>query len=169
MRRKMIAISVVAAIALAATLWRVRAQQSTSPDLSGEWEFVSAVGTTPPDEFVMKTDQSATTFRVHSRWKEPGNGEYGLLLVGLLTPELAFSIGGGEDLNQSGPFVIHSKTQWKDARLITKWNTSEFGGLSFEGEWVRSVSLDGWESTLEIHARSSQGRRADAVLLFRKK
>jgi hypothetical protein len=169
MKRKMIAISAVTTIALAATLWRVRAQQSTPPDLSGEWELVSAVGTTPPDEFVMKTDQSATTFRVHSRWKEPANGEYGLMLVGLLTPELTFSIGGGEDLNQSGPFVIHSKTQWRDARLITKWNTSELLGVSFEGEWVRSVSADGRESTLEIHAKSSQGRRADAVLLFRKK
>jgi hypothetical protein len=169
MRRKIIATSAVATIVLAVTLWKVKAQQPTQPDLSGEWELVSAVGTTPPDEFVMKTDQSATTFRVHSRWKEPGNGEYGLMLVGLLTPELTFSIGGGEDLNQSGPFVIHSKTQWRDARLMTTWNTSELLGVSFEGEWVRSVSADGRESTLEIHAKSSQGRRADAVLLFRKK
>jgi len=169
MRRKIIATSAVATIVLAVTLWKVKAQQPTQPDLSGEWELVSAVGTTPPDEFVMKTDQSATTFRVHSRWKEPGNGEYGLMLVGLLTPELTFSIGGGEDLNQSGPFVIHSKTQWRDARLMTTWNTSELLGVSFEGEWVRSVSAGGRESTLEIHAKSSQGRRADAVLLFRKK
>ena len=169
MRRKMIAISAVATIALAATLWRVRAQPSTPPDLSGEWELVSAVGTTPPDEFVIKTDQSASTFRVHSRWKEPGNGQYGLMLVGLLTPELTFSIGGGEDLNQSGPFVIHSRTQWRDAHLITTWNTSELLGMSFEGEWVRSVSAGSRESTLEIHAKSSQGQRADAVLLFRKK
>ena len=169
MRRKMIAISAVATLALAATLWRVRAQQPTPPDLSGEWELVSAVGTTPPDDFVMKTDQSATTFRVHSGWKEPGNGQYGLMLVGLLTPELTFSIGGGEDLNQSGPFVIHSKTHWRDAHLITTWNTSEFLGASFEGEWVHSVSAGGRESTLEIHAKSSQGQRADALLLFRKK
>ncbi len=169
MRRKIIAISAVATIVLAVTLWKVRAQPPAPPDLSGEWELVSAVGTTPLDEFVMKTDQSATTFRVHSRWKEPGNGEYGLMLVGLLTPELTFSIGGGEDLNQSGPFVIHSKTQWRDARLITTWQSSELLGVSFEGEWVRSASADGRESTLEIHAKSSQGRRADAALLFRKK
>ena len=169
MRRTIIAISAVATVALAATLRRVRAQPSIRPDLSGEWEFVSAVGTTPPDEFVMKTDQSATTFRVHSRWKEPENGAYGLMLVGLLTPELTFSVGGVEEMNQSGPFVIHSKTQWRGARLITTWNTSEFGGMSFEGEWVRSVSADGRESTLEIHAKSSQGRRAEAVLRFRKK
>ena len=169
MRRKFIAIWAVATIALAATLWRVKAQQSTPPDLSGEWELVSAVGTTPPNELVMKTDQSATTFRVHSRWNEPRNGKYGLMLVGLLTRELTFSIGGGEDLNQSGPFVIHSKTQWRDARLITAWNTSELLGVSFEGEWVRSVSANGRDSTWQIHAKSSQGQRADAVLLFRKK
>jgi len=169
MRRKMIAISAVATLALAATLWKARAHQSTPPDLSGEWGLVSAAGTTPPDEFVMKTDQSATSFRVHAHWKEPENGKYGLTLVGLLTPELTFSIGGGEDLNQSGPFVIHSKTYWRDAHLITEWNTSEFLGTSFKGEWDRSVSAGGRESTLEIHATSSQGQRADAVLLFRKK
>ena len=164
----MIAISAVATIALAAMLWRVSAQPSTPRDLSGEWELVSAVGTTPPEEFVMKMDQTTTTFHVHSRWKEPATGEYGLMLVGLLTPELIFSIGGGEDLNQSGPFVIHSRTQWRNAHLITKWNTSELLGVSFEGEWVQSVSADGRESTLEIHAKSSQGRRAEATLLFRK-
>ena len=169
MRRTMIAISAVAAIALAAAFWKVKAEQSTTPDLSGEWQLGSAVGTTPPDNFVMKIEQSATTLSVHSQWREPRNGQYGLTLVGLLTPELTFSIGGGEDLNQSGPFAIHSKTQWRDAHLVTNWSTSELVGMSFEGEWAGSVSADGRELSLEIHARSSQGQRGDAVLLFRKK
>lgn len=166
--RRIIAISAIGTIALVATLWKGRAQPSAPPDLSGEWELVSAVGTTPPVGFVMQTNQSSTTFRVNSHWREPEHGEYGLTLVGLLTPELTFSADGREDLNQSGPFVIHSKTRWNGARLITIWNTSEFLRVSFEGRWVRSLSADGRELTLEIYAKSSQGRHSDAVLKFRK-
>jgi len=65
--------------------------------------------------------------------KEPKNGEYGLTIVGLVAPELIFFTDGREDLNQAGPFVIHSKTRWSGTRLITKWSTSELMGVSFEG------------------------------------
>jgi hypothetical protein len=169
MKRKVIAISAFGVIAFVATLWKVRAQQSAQPDLSGEWELVSAVGTTLPDGFVMQVNQSSTTLRVHSHWMEPENGEYGLTIVGLLAPELIFSTDRREDLNQAGPFVIHSKTRWSGTRLITKWSTSELMGVSFEGQWVRSVSADGRESTLEVHADSSPRRHSDASFKFRKK
>jgi hypothetical protein len=101
--------------------------------------------------------------------KEPKNGEYGLTIVGLVAPELIFFTDGREDLNQAGPFVIHSKTRWSGTRLITKWSTSELMGVSFKGQWVRSVSADGRESTLEVHADSSPRRHSDASLKFRKK
>jgi hypothetical protein len=132
MRRKVIAISAFGVKAFVATLWKGRAQQSAQPDLSGEWELVPAVGTLP-DGFVMQVNQSSTTLCVHSHCMEPENGEYGLPIVGLLAPELIFSTNGREDLNQAGPFVIHSKTQWSGTRLITKWSTSELMGVSFEG------------------------------------
>jgi len=53
--------------------------------------------------------------------------------------------------------VIHSKTRWNGARLITTWNTSELLGVSFE----RPVGpfpcpQNGRALTLEIHANSSQ-------------
>ena len=169
MRRRAIAFSAIGVIALAATVWRARAQQPVPADLSGEWELASAEGTTPPDGFVMQVNQSATTLRVNSHWKEPGNGQYPLTLVGLLAPVLTLSTDGREDLNQAGPFVIHSRTRWNDGRLITTWSTSEFSGMSFEGQWVRSLSADGRESTLEVHASSSKGEHADAALKFRKK
>jgi hypothetical protein len=168
MRRKIIAILAIGTIALAATLWKAWARQMARPDLSGEWRLASAVGTSPPDGLVMQANQSSTTFRVNSYWREPENGQYGLTLTGLLTPELTFSLDGHEDLNQAGPLVIHSKTRWNEARLVTAWSTSEFLTVSFEGQWVRSVSADGPELTLEIHAKSSQGRYSDAVLKFRK-
>jgi hypothetical protein len=169
MRRRVIAISAIGTIALVAMVWKGRAQQSARPDFSGEWELVSAAGTTPPAGFVMQTNQSSTTFGVKAHWTGPENGAYGLTLVGLVAPELTFSMDGREDLNQTGPLAIHSKTRWNGARLITTWKTSEFLGVSFEGQWVHSVSADGRELTLEIHANSSQGRHSDAALKFRKK
>src|SRR5947207_3516133 len=152
MRRRLIAISAIGTIALATTVWKGRARQSAPPDFSGEWQIVSAVGATAPDGFVMRANQSSTALRVTAHWTKPQNGEYGLTLVGLITPALSLSINGREDLNQAGPFVIHSKTRWSGARLITTWNTSEFLGVGFAGQWIRSVSADGRELTLEIRA-----------------
>ena len=117
----------------------------------------------------MRVNQSSTELRISSRWKEPENGQYPLTLVGLLTPKLTFSSDGREDLNQAGPFVIHSKTRWNGTRLTTTWSTSELMGTTFNGQWIRSVSADGRESTLDMHATSSQGRRSDASLKFRRK
>jgi hypothetical protein len=169
MRRRVIAISAIGTIALATTLWEGRAQQSAPPNLSGEWVPVSAAGTKPPDNFVVQMSQSSATLRVASHWTQPENGQYGLTLVGLLAPEMTFFMDGREDLNQAGPFVLHSRTRWDGARLVTSWNTSEFHGVSFDGEWVRSVSADGREFTLDIHANSSQGQHTEAMLKFRSK
>ena len=167
MRRGVIAVAAIGTVALAATLWKGRAQQSALPDFSGEWQLVSAAGTTPPDGFVMQTNQSSRVLRVTTHWTEPENREYGLTLVGLITPELTLSMDGREDRNQAGPFVLHSRTRWNGTRLITSWHTSEFLGVTFEGQWVRSLSADGRETRL-VHANSSQGRHSDAVLKFRK-
>ncbi|HEY2013106.1 MAG TPA: hypothetical protein VGH38_06360 [Bryobacteraceae bacterium] len=169
MSRRVIAISAIGTIALMATIWEGKAQQTAPPDFSGGWELVSASGTTPPEGFSLQMNQTSTALQVQSSWTPAASGQYGLTLIGLLTPELTFTVDGREDLNQAGPFVIHSKTRWSGARLITAWNTSEYQGTSFEGQWVRSSSADGREFTLEVHANSSQGQHSDAVLKFRKK
>src|SRR5712691_9461429 len=156
MRRKVISFAAVGAIVLAVALWKGRAQQSSVPDFSGDWRVVSATGTTPPEEFTMQVKQSSTSLRVTAHWTEPANGEYGLTLLGLTTPEVILSTDGRENLNQVGPFVLHARTLWSGARLITNWTTSEFLGASFQGQWVRSLSADGHEMTIEIHANRSE-------------
>lgn len=138
------------------------------PDFSGEWKLVSATGTSPPDEILVQFKQSVTALNVTTQWQEPPNGQYGLTLLGVVTPELKLSTDGREDLNQAGPFVLHSRTRWNGTRLLTSWKTSEFLGSSFHGEWIRSLSGDGRELTWEIHANSSLGQHSDAVLTFRR-
>ena len=145
-----------------------RAQEAKRPTLSGYWILEAAKGTTAPEGLALRVDQSAGALTVGARWKEPENGQYGLTLAGLLSPKLTFSLDGREDLNQSGPFVLRSKTAWSGNRLVTGWHTSEYLGMSFEGRWIHSLSADGQELILEIHGKSSQGRSADAVLRFRR-
>src|SRR5437016_1742419 len=158
MKRRVITFAAVGATVLALALWKGRAQQSAVPDFSGDWRVVSATGTTPPEEFSMQVTQSSTSLHVTAHWTEPANGQYGLTLLGLTTPEVTLSTDGREDLNQAGPFVFHARTLWSGALLVTNWTTSEFSGASFQGEWVRSLSADGHEMTIEIRANSSKGR-----------
>ena len=169
MRRRVISSAAVGAIVLTVALWRGRAQQSAVPDFSGEWRVVSATGTTTPEEFTMQVTQSSTSLHVTAHWAEPANGQYGLTLLGLTTPDVILSTDGREDLNQVGPFVLHARTLWSGARLITNWNTSESLGASFQGQWVRFLSADGHEMTIEIHANSSKGQHSDAVLKFQRR
>jgi hypothetical protein len=169
MRQKVGLIAAIGIIVLAAAFWRGRAQEAGVPDFSGEWQLVSATGTVPPDGFVMQGKQSSTALQLNARWTEPKNGEYGLTLIGLTTPEVILSTDGREDLNQAGPFVLHTRTRWDGARLITSWNTSEFLGVRFQGQWVRFLSPDGHEMTIEIHATSSKGQHSEAALKFHKR
>jgi hypothetical protein len=124
------------------------------------------MGAEPPDGLVMHVNQSSMALLIT---EEHQDGQTGLTLLGLTAPELILRTDGREDLNQAGPFVLHARTLWSGARLVTNWNTSEFLGVSFRGQWVRFLSADGREMTIEIHADSSTGERSDAVLKFKKR
>ena len=162
-------IPAAAALTALAILWTVRAQRTSHPDLTGVWELVSASGTTTPPGFVMRATQSDGSLRVASEWTPPEDGKYGLTLIGVTVPQAAFSFNGSEDVNQAGPFVVHSNTRWEGPRLVTAWNTSEFRGTSFKGTWTRSLSEDGRTLTLQISADSSEGKHSEAVLKFSKR
>ena len=166
MRKKVISVVLVGICLLVGVLWKGRAQQVGGADFSGEWRVVSARETTPPDRFVMRIEQSSMALRIT---EEHQDGQTGLTLLGLTAPDVVLSTDGREDLNQDGPFVIHSKTVWSGARLVTNWSTSEFLGTSFQGQWVRFLSADGREMTIEIHADSSKGQHSDAVLKFQRR
>jgi hypothetical protein len=166
MRKKVFSVPVVGICLLVVVLWKGRAQQAAVRDFSGEWRVVSATGATPPDGFVMHVNQSSTALRIT---EEHQDGQTGLTLLGLTAPEVSLSTDGREDLNQAGPFVLHARTLWNGAKLITNWTTSEFLGVSFQGQWVRILSADGREMTIEIHADSSKGQHSDAVLKFKKR
>jgi len=51
----------------------------------------------------MQTNQSSTALASRRTGRNPRMAKLGLTLVGLITPELTFSMDGREDLNQAGP------------------------------------------------------------------
>lgn len=139
------------------------------PDFSGHWVLSSALGTTPVDGLALEIQQIRDALQIKATWQNPSNGQFGLTLLGIVTPLARFTMGGQEDLNQVGPFVLHSRTHWVDDRLVTTWNTSEFQGHRYHGTWTRSLSEDGGEQTLLIEGLSGNGLRSQAVLKFRKR
>jgi hypothetical protein len=165
MRKNVFSLAVVGICLLVGALWKGRAQPAQVPDFSGEWRVVSATGAAPPDGFVMHVQQSSMALRITEQHQD---AQTGLTLLGLTSPEVSLSTDGREDLNQAGPFVLHVRSQWSGARLITNWTTSEYLGVSFQGQWVRFLSADGREMTIEIHANSSKGQHSDAVLKFQR-
>lgn len=145
------------------------AQAPAHPDFGGEWELSAALGAAPPPGLALRIEQSKDVVQIHSSWQEPRSGQYGLTLLGVVVPELRLRIGDEEDLMQVGPFVLHYRTHWDADRLVTKWTTSEFQGVSFDGTWTRALAPGGRRHTLQINAVSSNGGRSAAMLTFRKR
>jgi hypothetical protein len=138
------------------------------PDLNGDWRLLRPLGVWAPAGLVVKIQQTAIAVRFETRWEEPKNRQYGLTLLGIVTPNFRLSTADTEDINQVGPFVFHSHSHWEGDRLITQWRTSSFEGFSFQGTWKRYLSADGKEMIVEIAALSSEGKKSDATLLFRR-
>ena len=141
---------------------------AADPDLHGDWRLLRPLGVWAPAGFAVTIRQSAGAIQFHSRWDEPKDAQYSLTLLGIVTSEFRSTTAAGEDINQVGPFVFHSRSRWQDGRLITEWRTSEFEGFSFQGTWRRYLSADGREMIVEIAAVSSQGKKAEATLVFRR-
>ena len=124
-----------------------------------------AAASPPPPPISVERGASSAGAR---RRGEVGEKRQGVTLLGIVTPELRLSTTGAEDLNQVGPFVLHSRSRWEGEKLITEWNSSSFQGQSFRGSWTRRLSADGRQMILEIAATSGTGTYSHAQLVFRR-
>lgn len=141
---------------------------AAAPDFSGKWRLLNPNLVNAPEGFRVTIQQSGGTMQISARWEEPKNGQYALTLLGVITPELRLSTANQAEMNQVGPFVLHSRSRWEGNRMVTEWNTSPYIGQSFQGTWTRWLSGDGREMTLEIAATSSAGKKSGATLVFRR-
>jgi hypothetical protein len=135
--------------------------------LDGKWTLDKSFGVTPPQNFSTQVERANNQVTIRSHWDEPANGQYGLTLMGLTTPQFIVDTSGREQAAQVGPYVFHYKSAWENGKLVTHWTTSEFMGSSFHGTWTRGVSKDGSTQTLDIDASSSL-QMSRARLIFRR-
>lgn len=135
--------------------------------IEGKWTLDKSFGVTPPQNFSTEVEKGKDRITLRSRWDEPENGQHGLTLIGVTTPNFIIDTTGREQAAQVGPFVFHYRSAWENGKLVTRWTTSEFMGSSFQGTWTRAVSRDGSTQTLDIDASSSL-QISRARLIFRR-
>lgn len=105
---------------------------------------------------------------VKSKYAEPKNAMYPLMWVGIMAAEVPLSTDGSEKVNQIGPFTHVSKTSIDGNRMTTDWRANMENG-HVEGQWIRTVSADGREMTLQIISKASDGRNMDQTLVFKRR
>jgi hypothetical protein len=137
----------------------------------GKWELDKnkTQATGAPEDFSFEIKQNGNSgIIVASKYREPRNSVYPLMWVGIMTYELPLSTDGSLKTNQIGPFAHVSKTTVNGNKMVTDWQASmDKGGV--QGQWIRTVSPDGREMTLQVISKASDGRNMDQTLFFKRK
>lgn len=105
---------------------------------------------------------------IKSKYQEPKNAIYPLLWVGIMTYELELTTDGSEKVTQIGPFAHNSKTRINGNKMVTDFVATNGTG-KVDGQWIRTLSPDGKEMTLQVLSRASDGRKLDQTLVFKRK
>jgi hypothetical protein len=137
----------------------------------GKWELdkKKTQATGAPEDLNFEIKQNGNNgIIVASKYREPRNSVYPLMWVGIMTYELPLSTDGSPKTNQIGPFAHVSKTTVNGNKMVTDWQASmDKGGV--QGQWIRTVSADGREMTLQVISKASDGRNMDQTLFFKRK
>ncbi|MGH9632737.1 MAG: hypothetical protein ACRD7E_30910 [Bryobacteraceae bacterium] len=137
----------------------------------GNWEMdrkrsPDAAGA--PDNLKQEIQVNGDQVVIRSDFKQPEDGVYPLLWVGIMvTQDLKLSNNGQQVENQIGPFAHVSRTKIDGKSMVTEWTAAHEGG-SVNGKWTRTLSAGGKELTLDIYAKSSDGRVLNKKLLFKR-
>jgi len=121
-----------------------------------------------PEDLQMEIKQEGPRLIVKSKYREPRDAVYPLLWVGIMTYELELTTDGTEKVNQIGPFAHNSKTRIEGNKMTTEFVASNGEG-KVQGQWIRTLSPDQKEMTLQVLAQASDGRKLDQTLVFRRK
>jgi hypothetical protein len=137
----------------------------------GKWELdkkkTQAVGA--PEDLKCEIEGNGSNgLVIKSQYREPKNAVYPMLWVGIMTYELPLSTDGSQKQNQIGPYAHVSKTILTGNKMTTDWTAAMENGR-VEGQWIRSLSPDGKEMTLQIISKASDGRNMNQTLVFKRK
>jgi hypothetical protein len=136
----------------------------------GKWELDKKAqqGVGGPEDLQVELKQDGPKLVVKSKYKEPKSAVYPLLWVGIMTYELELTTDGTEKVNQIGPFAHNSKTTIDGNKMTTDFTAANEGG-KVEGQWIRTLSDDGKQMTMQVLATASDGRKLDQTLVFKRK
>lgn len=121
-----------------------------------------------PEDLQVELKQEGSKLIVKSKYQEPKSAVYPLLWVGIMTYELELTTDGTEKVTQIGPFAHNSKTRIEGNKMTTDFVASNDTG-KVEGQWIRTLSDDGRQMTLQVLTNASDGRKLDQTLVFRRK
>jgi hypothetical protein len=137
----------------------------------GKWKLdkdrTNAIGFPENLECEIKAE-GANGLVIKSKFREPKNAVYPLMWVGIMTHELPLSTDGSEKTNHIGPFTHLSKTKVEGNRMVTDWTATMDNG-HVQGQWIRTLSPDGKEMTVQIISKASDGRNMDQTLVMRRR
>lgn len=139
--------------------------------LEGKWVMDSKripSGTFAPAHLIQEIKMNGGQVIVESRYEEPKNGIYPIFWVGLMTQKLQLSTDGSEVMNQVGPYAHKSKTTLEGNKMVTEWVAVNDPG-QVQGQWIRTLSGDGKEMTMNLKGKASDGRVIDATFVFVRK
>ena len=161
----------VLTLALGLAALPVAANTADLAGFEGKWRLdkkKSQMKGGPEDlEYEIKKDGDSGLV-IKSKYREPKSAIYPLMWVGIMTYELPLSIDGSEKVNQIGPFAHASKTRIDGKKMVTDWRATMENG-HVEGQWIRTLSDDGKQMTLQIISKASDGRNMDQTLIMQRR
>ena len=164
-------LNVITAVLFSAILvTSVSAKDPKDQGFSGKWvmDRNSSHGTEQIDDLRQNIKVHGSEMTIQSVFAEPKTAIAPLLYLGIMTSALKISTNGEETENQIGPYVFLSKTTMDGNKMTTEWR-SQINGDPVQGRWVRTLSDDGKQMTIEITENSTKDQKGDAKLVFNRK
>jgi hypothetical protein len=113
--------------------------------------------------------EDGNQYKIRSTWRELKTGVAPVLYLGIMHTDLTLANDGSEAVNHIGPYEHRAKTILEGNRMVTDWVAGMRDGQPVTGQWVREVSPDGKQMTLQIKTSINDGRSNEARLVFKRK
>lgn len=129
-----------------------------------------------PPNLVQQIKVTGSQMTIQSKFAQPKDGVYPLKWVGIMAEQIRLTTDGTEAANSIGPFELRAKTNQDGNTLVTEFTANMENGSapgqqggSVQGQWIRTLSDDGKQLTLQVKGKISDGRTVDSTLCFNRK
>ncbi len=157
------------ALFLSCTL-ALSAKDPKEQGFSGKWQMVkdASHSSEPLADLHQQVKIHDSDITIQNQFPEPANAIAPLVFLGIMTTSLHLKADGSEVQNQIGPFLHLSKTTLQGNTMTTDWH-AQINGDEVTGKWVRTLSDDGKQVTLQITESSTKGQNGNATLVLKRK